>query len=88
MNQIPTGTTIQTPQPEAVHRAVWKAGVMGAINVLVAVIAVRLIVLVAVMGGIGLAYMALQEPDAYRLGVVALFGGFVVLPVVWLSSLR
>ena len=85
MTPSPT-TTATTIQPETLHRAAWKAGVMGALNVIIAVIAVRLIVLVAVSGGIALTWLALQNPDLYRLGALAIYCGAVVVPSVWLSS--
>ena len=73
---------------EFVHRASWKAGVLGAINVLVQVVAVRMIVLVAVSGGIVLASISLGSPDPWRLGVLAIYALAVVIPVVWLASRR
>jgi hypothetical protein len=88
---IPSGmttTTTATPPNEFVHRAAWKAGVMGALNVVTAVLAVRLILLVSVCGAIALAYLALVLPDPYRLGALAIYAVAVVLPLVWLSSRR
>jgi hypothetical protein len=70
-----------------VHRAVWKAGVMGAVNVLAKVLAARLIVLVAVTGGIALAYPALGSPDWFRVGILAVYCAGVVLPAVILAAL-
>ena len=74
------------PQQEYVHRAAWKAGVMGSLNVLFAVIAVRLILLVAVLGAIGLTYLAVQQPEPMRLGALAIYVAFVVVPASWLAS--
>ena len=59
---------------------------LGAINVLVLVTAVRGIVLLSVAGGIALALSALSAPDPWRLGVLLIYGLFVIVPVVWLSS--
>lgn len=75
-------------QQEYIHRAAWQAGVLGAINVLVLVVSVRIIVLVAVGGGIVLTSMALGNPDPWRLGVLAIYSLAVVVPVVWLASRR
>lgn len=61
---------------------------MGALNVVIAVLAVRLILLVCVCGAIALAYLALMQPDPYRLGALAIYAIAVVLPLVWLSSRR
>lgn len=73
---------------EFVHRSAWKAGVMGAFNVLVAVLAVRLVLLVAVGGAIGLTVLALEQPDPYRLYVLAVYCGAVVLPATVLACVR
>lgn len=70
------------------HRAAWKAAVMGALNVLVQVLAVRMILLVAVVGGIFLTWLALQAPDPYRLGALAIYCAAVVVPTVWIASNR
>lgn len=82
------GMMTEAMQPEMVHRAAWKASVMGTLNVIVAVLSVRLIVLVAVCGGIGLALQALSVPDPYRLGALGIYAVFVVCPCIWLASRR
>jgi hypothetical protein len=61
---------------------------LGALNVVTAVLAVRLILLVSVCGAIALAYLALTQPDPYRLGALAIYAVVVVLPMVWLSARR
>ena len=61
---------------------------IGAINVITVVLAVRLILLVGVGGAISLAYLTLQDPDPYRLGALGIYAGTVVLPLVWLARLR
>jgi hypothetical protein len=73
---------------EFVHRAAWKAGVLGALNVLVLLTAVRLTLLVSVCGGIALAYLALLNPDPYRLGVLGIYAISVVVPLIVLASRR
>jgi hypothetical protein len=85
-----TTTTAKPPDlsQEYIHRAAWKAGVLGALNVITVVLAVRLTLLVSVCGAAGLAYLALTGPDPYRLGVLGIYCAVVVLPVVWLSSRR
>jgi len=52
------------------------------------VVAVRLIVLIAVIGGIVLTSMALNSLDLLRLGALAIYATAVVVPVVWLASRR
>lgn len=93
-------TTAQTPpkptaqQAEYIHRAAWKAGVLGAINVLVAVVAVRLVLLVAVVGALVLARTALDVSSSapvYQQAALVMLGVYcltVVVPLVWLASRR
>ena len=71
------------------HRAAWKAGVMGALNLLAVVLAVRLVLLVAVVGALWLAKLALDVPPPVQqaaLIMLAVYCATVVLPMVWLSS--
>ena len=82
---IPT-STVTTPPSEYIHRAAWKAGVMGSLNVLTVLLAVRLTLLVAVCGAIVLAYLALSASDAYKLGALGVYALVVVVPLVWLAA--
>jgi hypothetical protein len=71
------------------HRAAWKAGVMGALNLLAIVLAVRLVLLVAVIGALWLAKLALDVPVAMQMPALVMLGVYcatVVIPMVWLSS--
>jgi uncharacterized BrkB/YihY/UPF0761 family membrane protein len=85
-------TTSQTPakpvsrETEYVHRAAWKAGVLGAFNVLAIILAIRFTLLVAVIGAIILALAVEREPDPWRLGALGVYALVVVLPTVWLAS--
>lgn len=63
----------------------WKAGVLGALNFAAQVLAARLIVLVAVLGAIALAWLCLPGLDLTRVGLLAVYCAGVLLPVVWLS---
>jgi hypothetical protein len=86
-----TAQTSSTPKPvpretEFVHRGAWKAGVMGALNLLAVVLAIRLTLLVAVAGAIYLTIVAANAPDPYRLGAVGIYTLLVVGPMVWLAS--
>jgi hypothetical protein len=87
-----TTTTAQTAPPkptaEYVHRAAWKAGVLGAINVLVAVVAVRFALLVSIIGAIVLTYITIEAPDPWRLAALGVYTALVVLPATWLASRR
>lgn len=61
---------------------------LGALNVLTVVLAVRLTLLVSVCGAAGLAYLALTGPDPYRGAILAIYCATVVLPLVWLAARR
>ena len=76
------------PAAEFVHRAAWKAGVLGAVNVPLAVIAIRFILLVAVAGAIALSLLASQSTEPWRWIPAAVYAVTVVAPIVWLSSRR
>jgi hypothetical protein len=73
-------------QAEYTHRSIWKAAVLGTINVLAIVLAARLIVLIGVSGGIFLTYLALDHPDYFRIGALAVYCLGVVLPAVYLAA--
>jgi hypothetical protein len=75
-----------TITPEYIHRAAWKAGLLGALNAATAILAVRLILLVSVCGAVALAYLALHDPDPYRLGALGVYAVLVVVPLIWLSA--
>jgi hypothetical protein len=68
------------------HRAAWRAGVLGSINVLTRVLAARLIVLVAVAGGIWLTWVALGNPTIDREIILAIYTAAVVIPAVALAA--
>lgn len=74
-------------QLEYIHRAAWKAGMLGAINLLAKVLAARFIVLVAVVGGIMLALPTLSSPDWFKVGILGVYCAGVVLPAVVLAAL-
>jgi hypothetical protein len=61
---------------------------VGVLNALAMILAARLIVLVAVAGGIWLTVIALSVPDPFRLGALAIYCTAVVIPVIWLASRR
>jgi hypothetical protein len=61
---------------------------MGALNVVTALLAVRLILLVSVGGATALTWLALRDPDPYRLAALGVYAGVVVVPLVWLAARR
>src|SRR5580693_3973333 len=89
---IATATTTTATKPpvpretEFIHRAAWKAGVMGALNLLAVVLAVRLVLLVAVAGAIYLAIIVTSAPDPWRLAALGVYTVTVVGPAAWLAS--
>jgi hypothetical protein len=91
-----TGATIGTPashapkfppQPSDRDKA-WRAGVLGAVNVLVMILAVRAILALAVIGAIILAWVTIRDPDPLRLGALAVYAVTVLFPVAWLAARR
>ena len=90
--QTPTPTTRTLPDPrlqqEYLHRAAWKAGVIGGLNVAAQILAARLILLLATVGAFVLAWMAIRTAQPMQLGAVALYLAGVILPLVWLSGRR
>lgn len=86
-----TGTTppaqpLEHLKQEYIERSAWKQGVLGALNVAVAILAARLVVLVAVIGGIGLTWSALVIPDPVRLGALGIYCVAIVIPTIWLAG--
>ena len=74
-------TTIPTPPDRA-----YRAQAMATVNVLASVLSVRLTLLVSVGGAIGLTWLAVRDPDPYRLAALGVYAAVVVVPLVWLSS--
>ena len=91
-----TPTTSSTPkaptvsrETEFVTRAAWRNGVMGALNLLAVVLAVRLVLLVAVLGALWLAKLAIEVPPSVQMPALVMLGTYcltTVIPLVWLSS--
>jgi hypothetical protein len=86
--QSPTSSTPTTTATSAEfqHRAAWKAAVLGSLNVLFVILAVRAILLVAVIGAIYLTIIATTTPDPWRMGAVAVYAVIVVVPLTWLAA--
>jgi hypothetical protein len=90
--------TVTTPpkappnlQTEFMTRSAWRSGVLGAINVLVAVVAVRFVLLLAVVGAFVLAKLSLDVAEPVKTPALIMLGVYcatVVLPMVWLASRR
>jgi hypothetical protein len=52
------------------------------------ILSARLILLVGVGGATFLTWLALREPDPYRLAVLGVYAAVVVVPLVWLAARR
>ena len=80
----------RTPPPELLAqelmaRRAWRASVIGSLNVVVAVLAVRLILLLATCGAFILAWVATRDAQPLQLGAVGIYLVGVVLPLTWLT---
>jgi hypothetical protein len=84
----PTQTTQSRPnlQQEYIARLAWKQGVLGALNLATAILAIRLILLLAVCGAVALAWVALASADPMRLAALGVYTLSVVGPLVWLAA--
>jgi hypothetical protein len=67
-------------------RAAWRAGVLGALNLAVRVLAVRLTLMLSVLGAVALTLYAIELPDPWRLGAVAIYTLTCVVPLIWLAA--
>lgn len=85
-NQTKTTSATNSTANEYVQRAAWKAGVLGSLNVLFIVLAVRAILLVATIGSIWLAITVERAPDPWRLGALGIYAVIVVVPLTWLAA--
>jgi hypothetical protein len=82
----PSGAPLPNLQGEYIHRAAWRAGVLGSLNFAAKILAARAIVLIAVLGGIGLTWTALADPNGYRIGVMAIYAVGAIGGSVWLAA--
>lgn len=86
----PTSSTPTTTDlnAELLTRYAWRQSVLGSLNVISQILAVRLVLLVAVAGAVFLSYLALAQGDVLRLGALAIYCAGVVAPIVVLSYRR
>lgn len=86
-----------TAQPEAkptplerivVKRAMPDKEILAAMAGLGAVLVVRLMLLLAVVGGFALAWQAMQSPTIPAIGLVSIWAVLFVGPLTWLSTKR
>ena len=69
-------------------RRAWRAGVIGSLNLIVAVLAARLVLLLATCGAFVLSWVAIQAAQPLQLGAVGIYLVGVVLPLTWLAARR
>ena len=82
----PTQTTPPDLAREALTRAAWRSGVLGALNLAARVLAVRMILLLAVLGAVFLARVTLADPQNQQIAVLGIYCALVVMPLIWLGS--
>ncbi len=81
-NEIPAPAIAPVPvQDLAILRSI--AAVIAASA---AVLATRLILLLALIGGFVLAVMAIQSPNAMVIGVLIAYGVLIMIPLVYLET--
>jgi hypothetical protein len=59
-----------------------------ALNLATRILATRLILLVAISGGIALTWVCLLNPDPYRLVALAIYCGSAVVPMIVMALRR
>ena len=80
--------SLPSPGAEFQHRVAWKASVLATLNVLFVILAIRLSLIVSIVGAIVLTYIAINAPDPYRLAALGIYSVVIVAPMVWLASRR
>lgn len=73
---------------ELISRYAWRQGLLASISVISQILAVRVVLLVAVLGAVFLTYLALSQGDVLRLGALGIYCAVVVAPIVFLSYKR
>lgn len=61
---------------------------MATLTTIAALLAVRMLLLLSVVGAFGLAYLAMQQATAMTLAVCIAFDVLIVCPLVWLHVTR
>lgn len=75
------------PEPSRAPQIIAKA-VLDVLGALAAVLAIRLILTMAVVGGIWLAYLMLPTPSVSAVVLFGVYTASVLAPLVWLASRR
>jgi hypothetical protein len=71
----------QTPDP-----APRDAAYIGALTAIASILAVRLLLLLAILGGFVIAVMALRDGGYQAAGVLVAYAVLILIPLVWLES--
>jgi hypothetical protein len=59
---------------------------IGALTAIASILAVRLLLLLAILGGFVIAVMALRDGGYQAAGVLVAFAVLILIPLVWLES--
>ena len=70
--------------PSTPSSPVFLQQMMAVLTAIAALLAARFLLLLASIGAFVLAYMAIANPDAYRLAITVVYDIFVVGPLTWL----
>jgi hypothetical protein len=81
----PSGTASSTANRREREFLAYKAGVIGAVNVLTRMLAVRAILLVSIGGAIALTWLCVENPDPYRLAALMIYSASTVVPMIVMS---
>ena len=77
------------PAPKVVTKHVLpEKQILQAMNGLGALLAARLMLLLAVIGAFALAWVAIQAPTDRAIWILAVYSAMIVAPLVWLSTRR
>jgi hypothetical protein len=88
-NDAAAGVLTPPPPPRViVRRALPDREILGAMAGLGSVLAVRLMLLMAVVGAFALAWQAMPSPSLTAICLVLAYAATVVLPLVWLATKR
>ena len=78
--RLVTPTVQATPEPRGAD------AIIGTLTAIASILAVRLLLLLALVGGFVVAVMALRDGGYQAAGVLVAYAVLIVIPMVWLES--
>jgi hypothetical protein len=66
----------------------YQTRILAALDAIARVLGARVILLLAVLGGFALAYLAMATPTNLTIAVVAIYNLTVIGPLIWLTAMR